>query len=157
MKKIRLNLGCGEDIRKGFTNVDSRDLEGVDVVCDVSRIRDSFDEECADEIVAQDILEHLSRDDGASFLHQCAVVLKRGGRLSIRCPDINKVMNDDALKDAEKALFLYGGQDHEGNFHKWGYTQQSLRDALAKAGFEKFRVWDRTNGDRVNMMAEARK
>ena len=31
----KLNLGCGKDIREGFTNVDIRPLPGVDIVADV--------------------------------------------------------------------------------------------------------------------------
>ena len=36
MKK--LNLGCGNDIRQGYINLDVAELDGVDVVWDVNKL-----------------------------------------------------------------------------------------------------------------------
>jgi hypothetical protein len=33
---VKLNLGCGPDIREGYINIDVRELPGVDVCMDIS-------------------------------------------------------------------------------------------------------------------------
>jgi len=36
----RLNVGCGRNIQEGWVNLDSSPLPGVDLVCDLERVRD---------------------------------------------------------------------------------------------------------------------
>lgn len=55
----KLNLGCGEEILDGYTNVDLLDLEGVDVVHNLMQFPYPFKDESADEIKAKDLIEHL--------------------------------------------------------------------------------------------------
>ena len=132
-------------------------LAGVDVVADALALGKHFDAGTVDVIAAQDILEHFDHADGITFLKSCFELLAPGGRLEIRCPDIDKVWGRKDVPDEVKVMFLYGGQDHAGNYHKWGYTQESLRRALTVAGFKDYYVWPRTSRDAVNMLAEARK
>jgi hypothetical protein len=38
---MKLNLGCGRDIKQGFVNLDYMPLPGVDVVADLERCADT--------------------------------------------------------------------------------------------------------------------
>jgi SAM-dependent methyltransferase len=80
---VKLNLGCGTDIRPGFVNLDSAALPGVDVVHDLRELPLPFGDREFDEVVCQDVLEHL---DYAPLLGEIHRVLRPGGRVVIRSP-----------------------------------------------------------------------
>ena len=79
----RLNLGCGTDIRPGFVNLDSADLPGVDVVHDLRELPLPFEDGRFEEVVCQDVLEHV---DYAPLLGEIHRVMRPGGRLHVRSP-----------------------------------------------------------------------
>ena len=78
----RLNLGCWNDYREGWTNVDM--APPADVVCDLSVVPWPFADESYDEILAADILEHLP--DFTAFMNECHRVLRPGGVLEVIVP-----------------------------------------------------------------------
>ena len=80
----RLNLGCGHDVREGYVNLDRLDLPGVDVVHDLETFPYPFDDESFDEILAQDILEHLR--DTVRVMEELWRLLKPGATLRVRVP-----------------------------------------------------------------------
>ena len=55
---MKLNLGCGDDIKKGYVNIDVRNLPGVNIVGDVCNL--PFEKNSIDEILALDVYEHVS-------------------------------------------------------------------------------------------------
>jgi predicted SAM-dependent methyltransferase len=84
--KTKLNLGCGTEPIEGYCNVDIRDLPGVDLVCDIREM--VWPEECFDEILAVDIIEHLSFQEAETLLKQCHRWLKSGGCLTVSTPNL---------------------------------------------------------------------
>lgn len=79
----KLNLGCGNDIRKGWINLDSVKLPGVDVARDIEHLPLPFSDEEFDEILCQDILEHVSYIPVLRDLHR---ITKKGGCIFVRVP-----------------------------------------------------------------------
>jgi len=79
----RLNLGCGTDVRPGFVNVDVAALPGVDVVHDLDVLPLPFESETFEQIVCQDVLEHV---DLVGVLRECHRILAPGGTVAIRSP-----------------------------------------------------------------------
>jgi len=79
----RLNLGCGTDVRPGFVNLDVAPLPGVDVVHDLDVLPLPFEDEAFDEIVCQDVLEHV---DLVGVLRECHRMLRDGGALHVQSP-----------------------------------------------------------------------
>lgn len=55
---IRLNLGCGRNIREGWVNADRSLLPGVDVVVDLEKEL-PFADDSADEILLSHVIEHI--------------------------------------------------------------------------------------------------
>lgn len=81
---MKLNLGCGKDIREGYINVDMRPLPGVNCVHDLNKYPWPFEDNSAEEILALDIMEHL--EDVVAAMDECHRILRPGGRLKIRVP-----------------------------------------------------------------------
>ncbi|PIN89777.1 hypothetical protein COU57_05320 [Candidatus Pacearchaeota archaeon CG10_big_fil_rev_8_21_14_0_10_32_14] len=88
MKK--LNLGCGNDIRQGYINLDVAELDGVDVVWDVKKLPLPFGKGEFDEILCNDILEHIDYIPLLKDLHR---ILKKDGVLKIRVPHFTSANN----------------------------------------------------------------
>ncbi|MDP3770469.1 MAG: methyltransferase domain-containing protein [Candidatus Sungbacteria bacterium] len=86
----KLNIGCGVDIKQGWTNLDSAALPGVDVVHDIEKLPLPFGNDEFDEILAQDVLEHIEYIPVLKDLHR---ILKPGGRLTIRVPHFTSKTN----------------------------------------------------------------
>jgi ubiquinone/menaquinone biosynthesis C-methylase UbiE len=79
----KLNIGCGSDIRKGWVNLDSAKLPGVDVVHDINILPLPFADNEFDEILCQDILEHV---EYIPVLREIWRMLRSGGFVTIRVP-----------------------------------------------------------------------
>lgn len=142
LEGVRLNLGCGSDYREGYVNVDLNTAHKVDLVSDVTWLKDVADQSCT-EILAQDVLEHIPRSRGATALCEWNRVLRQGGWLTLRVPSLVHLLGlltDPERQEvgAQKQLIqcLYGTQGYEGDFHFNGYTEVTLRHDLSQAGFE---------------------
>lgn len=104
----KLNLGCGTDIRKGWVNLDSVALPGVDVVHDIASGDLPFDDDSFDHIECQDILEHLPLVPSMKELHR---LLKVGGTVQIRVPHYTSRRNFEdpthCTRFAVKTLYYF--------------------------------------------------
>jgi len=138
---VRLNLGCGNDYRAGWVNVDMHASHKVDMVSDVTWLKEIADQTCV-EILAQDVLEHISRPRASTALLEWNRVLQPSGWLTVRVPSLVHLLGlltHPARQDipAQKELIqcLYGTQGYDGDFHLNGYTAMTLQHDLAQAGF----------------------
>ena len=82
MKK--LNVGCGENIKKGYINLDIRKLPGVDVVWNLNKTPYPFKDNEFNEILALNVLEHI--DDHSVAIREFHRILKPGGKVIIEVP-----------------------------------------------------------------------
>jgi len=158
MKK--LNLGCGKDKRKGYINIDIRKKHNPDILCNAKKL--PFQDNEIDEILASDILEHFGRHKTLSVLKEWNRVLKPGGKLIIKCPDLKKIASaysQEAIDGIECARLLYGNQEDNDpvNFHKNGFDYFTIQFFLKESGFkiEKITGFPITSGDWKNMLVEA--
>lgn len=109
---IRLNLGCGRDIRPGWVNIDAVPLPGVDVATD-------FDDKphlpFADGTVGysegEHVIEHLRNP--LPFMEELWRVTRAGGTAVFRCPYGS---TDDADEDPTHVRRMFAGS--------WGYFSQ---------------------------------
>ena len=135
---VKLNLGCGEDKREGYTNVDIRKEVNPDLVHDLEKPL-PFPDNSVEEIIAFDIVEHFSFHKVEEILRDWFRVLKPGGVIHIRCPDMEAIAEKVILSGKfgwkEISWYVYGGQDYEFNYHKAGFTKRTLKELLESIGF----------------------
>lgn len=139
-KYKKLNFGCGWDKREGYLNVDVWPETKPDLLIqdnDYSMIPIGH----FNEILANDVLEHIPRPDTPSILLEWARYLKKGGKIHIQTSSILGV-----AKELEKnksfadhhgwTICLFGSQAHFGDYHHVGFTKTTLQVHLWAAGFE---------------------
>jgi SAM-dependent methyltransferase len=83
MTSLRINIGCGHDIRAGYVNVDSVALPGVDIVHDLNGMPLPFETGSVSEVVAKDVLEHIDLVPVMRELHR---IMRPGARLWMSSP-----------------------------------------------------------------------
>ena len=88
--KDKLNLGCGNDIRADYVNLDCAALKGVDVVHDLDLLPLPFEDACFSEILCLDVAEHI---DYVPLLKDCLRILKPEGRIVIEVPHFSSNNN----------------------------------------------------------------
>lgn len=84
---MKLNLGCGDDIRPGYTNVDFRKTDASVLEADLSVFPWPFADNSADEIMMLDFLEHFPYGKTHQILMECHRVLRPGASLVVQVPD----------------------------------------------------------------------
>lgn len=88
--KNKLNIGCGNDIRADYVNLDIAKLPGVDVVCDIDKNPLPFEDNAFEYIICNDILEHV---EVAKILKEIHRVLNSNGVVEIRVPHFTSSNN----------------------------------------------------------------
>jgi predicted SAM-dependent methyltransferase len=82
MKSTKLNLGCGDDIKPGYINVDFEVFSGVDLKIDLNKIPYPFKSNQFTEIFMSNILEHLN--DPYQIMNEIHRISKPGAIIKIR-------------------------------------------------------------------------
>jgi SAM-dependent methyltransferase len=159
---LRLNLGAGDDRRDGYVSVDLRE-DVADVVCDVRKLERWADGE-VDEILALDLLEHFPATETAAILEEWARVLRPGGTLTVKCPNMLALSHEIVANDHAGNTRLVGflirnvmgghrfGPDGCLDTHHTNFTPALIQVALETAGFEVL-----SNDVALNMTISARK
>lgn len=86
---MKLNLGCGKDIKRDYINMDKVKMDGVDIVWDLNKIPYPFTDDYFDEIYASQVLEHV--DDLVQVFEELYRILKPGGTLIVKVPYYNSI------------------------------------------------------------------
>lgn len=154
-----MNLGCGNQYLKDFVNIDIRKDVKVDIRCDVSDLK-IIEDASVDLVYASDILEHFGWREIDSILQEWYRVLKVGGRIYIRTPDLERWANALLLNQRppeEVIMNLFGGQEYPENTHKSIFTKAVLKQKLEKVGFFDVAVGDTNQPLGINMEVVAQK
>ena len=83
--EIKYNLGCGENKRRGFINVDSSKEVEPDICEDVTITPWKWAKQ-ADLIFADNLFEHIREELVLKVMQECHRLLKPGGLLQIIVP-----------------------------------------------------------------------
>ena len=141
LKRLKkLNFGSGADKREGYLNVDIDPGAEPDLLItnnDYSMIPKNH----YNEILANDILEHIKRTEAFSVLLEWAAYLRPGGMLLMQTTsviDIAASMNKgDTFSNHQLWLhMLFGTQAREGDYHTNSFTKTTLKVFLTAAGFK---------------------
>ena len=140
---MRLHVGSGDKHWPGFLNCDA--YSDADVVTDCTKL--PFDADYADEIQAIHFVEHVSRMDVDNMIMDWHRVLKRGGKLVIEVPCLNKIAQRivDGEKNIRLTTFGLFGDPRDKKpamMHAWCYTKEELSNILEQAGFKAVTVME---------------
>ena len=149
---MRLELGSGDRPTPGFVHLDARpDAPDVDIVGDARNLGSDWLDHAhidarkptlgnVEEIRATHLLEHFSHLETIDILKHWRSYLQPGGKLYLEVPNLAghvEAWRAGRSTDAEFVVYLFGGQEYEGNTHRTMFTEATLRAALKAAGF----VW----------------
>lgn len=155
---IKLNLGCGKDIRNGYHNLDIMKWNDQVIVQDIKTLPD-YEDNSVSEIIAQDIVEHFTYVELQKIFKEWYRVLKPNGVIKIQCPDIEEIF-DKYYQQAKHGIITWerlsyiinGGQNYEYNFHHICLSYSWLESILLRTGFSKVKKMGNIN---QNMNVEA--
>ena len=146
---IKLNLGCGGRLLKGYINVDMDSLEELKKRYPAQEFDDNiilknydlfnlpYENETVDLIRADGLIEHLSFLEESKFFYEIVRVLKKNGKLILSTIDFEKtILQWLSAKDNWKDFFKndpesikkehwFGTYTYEQD-NRWGYLTASL-------------------------------
>ena len=82
---IKINLGCGQDYKNRWINVDFNKKINADVYCDLTK-RLPFKNDYADVIFMDNVIEHIKPDRYFQFLDEIHRICKKGAVIHIYAP-----------------------------------------------------------------------
>jgi ubiquinone/menaquinone biosynthesis C-methylase UbiE len=140
---MKLNLGCGPDIKDGYVNIDTCPINEKVIKQDIRNL--SFDSESIDEIYAKDILEHLSLDDAKKAIKNWSRICKSGAVIFIQTICWDSIVQAYASKvwSLETVIYMLfagknwvDGQSRPEDFHKSVYSIDLLNKILSENNFQ---------------------
>jgi len=142
---MKLHLGCGPRHIPGFVHIDVQPAPHVDIVGPIEKL--PMDDNSVSLIYASHVLEHFSRNEYESTLHEWFRVLEPDGILRLAVPDFAAcaaIYYENGLADGLSGLvgLIIGGQRNEHDYHKMIFDESFLRSILLTIGFREVRLWD---------------
>lgn len=139
-KKKIIDLGCGRrkyNTKEGrVIGVDIRDLPGVDYRCDLRKLPFATGE--FDIVFSSHTLEHFPRAEYKDVLKEWVRILKKSGELRLSLPNLDWGIQH--LRDKKHAVdamnVFYGAQQYPEDFHKTGFTRETITLDLKALGFK---------------------
>lgn len=157
---MKLFLGCGplpihkqhlEIVDDSWIFVDLYVNDPKIVKMDIRKLE--YPDESVSDIYCSHGLEHIGLKEVVPTLIEWRRVLEKGGRVIINVPDFewaarellsqiegNNPRSHVFNTPAKLMEIFYGNQDHEGEFHKAGFTQKMLYICLKDAAFDNIKI-----------------
>lgn len=158
-EKIKINLGCGNVIKKGYINIDRyNNTDNVDLSCDLKHL--PFPDSSLDEIYTAHVFEHIEFNDVYLVLEDWKRALRVGGKIVMRLPNLEKEVRIWLDTPDDKKWFelhrIFGSQSHEGNTHFNGHSPESLKWLIERFNFRvtDLNIGNRGYGDEIQLTAE---
>jgi predicted SAM-dependent methyltransferase len=133
---LKIHLGCGPQILKGWINIDNLEYPGVDRVLDVTQ---GLPFEDVSFVFAEHFIEHLAYPDGLSLLRECRRVLREDGVLRLSTPNLDWVWMTHyrlGMSEPEEVQACFAlNRAFRGWGHQFLYNERTLRATLNDAGF----------------------
>jgi len=85
---MKLNLGCGNDYRKGWVNVDTGNCR-KDLHHDIEELPLPFADDTFDEVLMMHVLEHVERKTFPAFMRELHRICRPGALIHIEVPYYN--------------------------------------------------------------------
>jgi len=125
---VKLNLGCGNIVSPGWVNVDLCNPR-ADIIADVRQA--SFSD--VETVNMMHLLEHIPRADVVPLLRRIREWCRPGATMYVEVPDMAAICQMPISDVWEQ--YVYGSQEHAGEFHCSGFDLPRLRSMLERAGW----------------------
>ena len=152
-EKIKLHIGCGPRILKGWINIDlkyepfenylkyyqDKYLENIRGTkedfweCDVTK-GISLPDNCVDVIFSEDFIEHLSQRGQVIFLSEALRVMKKDAVHRINTPDLLQSMHSSNFKLGIKGVYL---EEWDKNGHINVLSKSMLKELVKMVGYSR--------------------
>jgi SAM-dependent methyltransferase len=127
-----LDVGCGDN-KHGDLGLDIRRTISTDIIADALYL--PFKDSAFTKIYSRHVIEHFGHGKTKTLLTEWLRVLQPECVIEIRCPDLRArallLFFNFSQKNIEN---VYGEQNHEGNYHKCGFSYGALKRALSSCG-----------------------
>ena len=146
---IRINCGCGKNLKPGYVNIDLDTREEIKARYPTEELTPGvavhqfdifnlpYESKEVDEVNADSLLEHLSFIEEGKFFNEVKRVLKKGGLFNFSVPDFKNIVDTwmeardewkEFFRDDPKAIAAkhWFGQYSYSTESKWGYLTASL-------------------------------
>lgn len=145
---VKFNMGCGRDNFEGYINIDKYN-QNAEYRQDLLNL--NLPENCADEIYASHVIEHIPYFQVEIILKSWLSILKPGAKLILELPDLEKLCEDfiNNTNDQDRfmtTLCIYGSEancvnpeqlkENKASPHVWGYYPKVLSIILESVGYE---------------------
>lgn len=155
--QLLLDVGCGENPRKGYVGVDSRALPSVRIVCKAWEVDQYVELEAVDKIYSRHFLEHLTFPQAQATLVAFRRIMRHGATLTLIVPNIryhiSQWLDPDPKARSEAnenwsvrqhAIAGFWGWQRDSNsslwdVHKSGYDESTLAELIKENGFVKIK------------------
>ena len=143
MEGIRrvVELGGGNSPRF-HPNLDCRKLDNVDIVADFEKPLPLLSDEY-EIVLSKFVIEHIGWRYVKQFVQELYRILKPNGQAIIITANLleqAKVIVSKQVWDGNESNLIFGGQDHEGNYHKNGMSPEYAIRLFKEVGFGKVEV-----------------
>jgi len=139
---MRLNLGCGSDIRTGFTNIDVAQQQlplGLYRQGDVSNLDWLCTNSSVEEMLVLNVLQYIPYKVMDQVLSNWANKLCNNGCIKILSPDINILCKLFSSRNMDLTTFsanVFGSQDQIVNFGKSATDMKDICRQLESLGLK---------------------
>lgn len=145
---MKLEVGAGESPREGYEHMDCRALPHIEHVTDEPWWT-SFEDNSLEAIYSRHFFEHLDRFQAHATLDEWHRILQPEGSLHIITPNLGyhaKQLSEPGMSpffpakwtNREHAINSIYGWGISWEQHLYGWTRNTLREALEQAGFRQF-------------------
>ena len=119
---MKLNIGCGRDIKEGYINLDVTQLDGVNIIWDLSEFPYPFEDNYFDEVLSQGTIE-LINADFIEIMEELYRICKDKAIIKIRCPAFPSMCS--AQDPLTKKFMTYRSFDYFCDF--WHYSKARFK------------------------------
>lgn len=132
---MKLDIGAGLTPKPGYKTVDVVPEMHPDFCAPMWEI--PLPDNSVDEIFTTHALEHVAKNKVVPTLREWYRILKPGAKAEIQVPDLEWCCRNwlEHLTNDWHMDTLFGNQEHEGEFHKTGFTANLMYQYLQQAGF----------------------
>jgi predicted SAM-dependent methyltransferase len=154
---MKLNIGCGRDIKSGYVNMDLYPVGPSVVSGDAQDL--PFDDNSIEEIYARDVLEHITHTKTLPTLRHWFAKLKPGGKLFIQSTclkllckyALSKISAGDPNGVKDAICRFFGRQTHPSRIHYTSMDRVMMDKLLLEAGFTAEPKYESGFGNGTNM------